>query len=142
MKKIKYKIIFKKPLLEYVGNGYSATLSGMYTPYNNPTGSAIYNNILKGYQSSSLSGFPFYQYNIVPLNNKLQPKQQMVNKKSSYTIGNKVEGIGLTDKLKHKGVIVSVKKGTNNLISYYVILDDKSLYQKIDPTTISMQKDI
>ena len=126
MKKI-FFIKRKKHINESIGNGYA--INNDYDNKNNQ-------NI------KSLTGLPYYSYEIIPLNHKLETKQPSVGYFNVLKIGNRVKGLVLNSKKETQfGTILGKVKNNDGNIKYYIIISEiNGKKYKIDPTKIILLK--
>lgn len=122
-----------KKLNENVGNGYPLDLNG-------ETDMGNYKN---GMNVKSLTGLPYYSYDIVPLNHELETKQNNISDFKNYLkIGNKIKGLVLNTKNEYQeGIIIKKIKNNEGTLLYYIIISSLNgkKYQ-IDPSKIKLIK--
>lgn len=84
---------------------------------------------------------PPYEYEIIPLNHTLEPKQSTVMNDVYVHTGSKVVGYSIKDDRKIQGTVYRIVKNTDGTVSFVYVLDSKTgTFVKLKPDNITVLK--
>jgi len=122
------------------GSGYAVYGGGGRGGFGNPSIPVGGRNFGRGFgfgSSQNLSGGPnlMYTYSVKPLNQYLQQKPTPQDDEQYIHTGNKIKGTILNTKKDIEGQIIYIEKDAEGNIKWYLVLDEKGIKRKVDPTT-------